>query len=164
MNFEKCIYLHNHYHNKNVEHFHYPPNSHMSACSHTPTTTTTIGMRQPLSAFYHSRFVLPFQEFHINGIICCILSSHKINGKARATPSSWMGVTDMNLLGELALAPRCLETATLLSQHGTLPIACSCSGDLFLWLSIFTTTSLLSFLSCVYLLGPHLPIGKVNNK
>lgn len=152
MSFEKCILPYHHYHTKNVEHFHHPSNSHTSLCSHSAhSTTTNVGLRQPLPSFCHSRLVLPFWEFRINEIICHILSSHKVNGKARETPSNRMGVTDMNLFGELALAQPELAPAILPSQHGTLFIARSCTGCLSLWHSVFTTTSLPSLLEPYFL-------------
>lgn len=95
--FWKCIHPCDHYHNKNVGHFHLSSTFHMPLCSQPPTPTN-VGLRQPLSASCHSRLVLPFQEFHINEIIRHILCFHKIKGKARETPSKRMGVTDVNVL------------------------------------------------------------------
>lgn len=97
MKFWKCIHLCDHWHNKNVGHFHLSSNSHMPLCSQ-PSTPINVGLRQPLSAFCRSRLVSPFQEFHINEIVCHILCFHKIKGKARETPSKRMGVTDVNVL------------------------------------------------------------------
>lgn len=158
--FWKCIHPCNCYHNKNVEHFHRLPNSHVSLRSHPPSTTTNIGLRQPCYSFCHSRLVLPFQEFYINGIICQILSFQKVNWKARETPSNRMGVAGVNLLGQLALAQPGLEVASCwASMAPSSPQAAFLCGMLYsLPLLLPHPWSLMSSL------GPLLPTEKVNNK
>lgn len=166
MIFEKCILPYNHYHTKNVEHFHHPSNSHTSLCSHsTHSTTTNVGLRPPLPSFCHCRLVLPFWEFHINEIICHILSSHKRNGKARETPSNRMGVTETWIcLVSLPWhnpnwsQPSCWTSMAHFSSHA-LAQAAFLGGTLYsLPLSFPHAWSHIPFL------GPHLPTGKVNNK
>lgn len=67
----------------------------VSITPHIPTPPSVLAWGNRFSAFCHSRLVLPFQEFHINGIICHILSFYKINGKARDTPLKRTGIAEM---------------------------------------------------------------------
>ena len=95
-------------------------------------SSPVLALGNHFSAFSPSLFVLSFQEFHINGILHHAFSVYKINGKARETPSTGVGTTEMRLHGN----PPPSQTSIPLFL-----VSASRSGPLPRWHSCCTTTS-----------------------